>query len=422
MRGSLKISISKLFIPLIVFLPVMLSLNENMAFNISISDVFLPIVCLLLFTHSIKVSFKKSNSYKIVKSYSVLYVLIIGVVLSINLLKLCMIEDIESISSGIKNVVKIVINLVYFSVFTYGFKISGKEFEKVFIKTWTYTSVVISILAILGVILFSIGIENSWSYYYRAVGTFNDPNLFATYLFISISITSIYNYKNKKNILGANLILNLIALLLTSSRAAIISVLAAVLLVMLILFFNGELKKISLILIKIVVLGGALIIVYILISQILDVNILGNTLERLFEMGDTIKEDSRISQWISGIKLWCSSPILGVGIGKFIDSGISMGFTKYRILAHNTYITFLSELGIIGLMAFIWFPVMLFIKLIKNSMNSVKNQVLIFSIVGVAISCISLNLENFRCMWVFLVYCYYCIKSSKKEVFPLIIS
>lgn len=416
---SLKVSIKSISIPLIIFLPIMLNLSEGITFNISIADVFLPFIILILISHAIKTSWEKSYNYNIKTDYSLLYVLIICVILILNLLKVSFLYDVSSIVDGVKNIIKIFINILYFGVFTYCFKVYGEEFENIFLKSWSYISVIISFLGIFGVALFTVGIENSWSYYYRAIGTFNDPNLFATYLFISISITAIYNYKNKENILGLNLFINIIAILFTSSRGAIISMAVSILFLLMILLLNREIKKVASI-IKFIIVGGSLFIcLYIIITKLFDVNMLENTLNRLGSMNDTIKGDSRLSQWIGAINVWKEYPILGAGIGKFIDVGIRDGFIKYEILAHNTYLTFLSELGIVGLIAFIWFPIMLLINLVKSSKESTKKQVLVFSIIAVAVSCICLNLENFRCMWVFWTYCFYSISPSNEVDLPL---
>jgi O-antigen ligase len=75
---------------------------------------------------------------------------------------------------------------------------------------------------------------------------------------------------------------------------------------------------------------------------------------------------TRYSLWESAIRAWSQNPIFGIGNGAFVSfAGRDIG---YFLIAHNMYLTFLSENGIVGLLSFL----LILIQTIINYEKSIR--------------------------------------------------
>lgn len=70
-----------------------------------------------------------------------------------------------------------------------------------------------------------------------------------------------------------------------------------------------------------------------------------------------ISADDRIAMWRTGWKMFMDSPLIGHGLGTFMNV-----FGKYKphsyseiVYAHNCYLQIVAEMGIAGLIMFLWF-------------------------------------------------------------------
>ncbi|MEO1377926.1 MAG: O-antigen ligase family protein [Cyanobacteria bacterium J06635_10] len=84
----------------------------------------------------------------------------------------------------------------------------------------------------------------------------------------------------------------------------------------------------------------------------------------LLAAGDGNSANWRIAQWTFLIDAWKQSPLLGYGLGtsKFI--------TIEQNYAHNDYLRFLAEGGILGLISFMVFLVVKMLRLIQCLLTS----------------------------------------------------
>ena len=85
----------------------------------------------------------------------------------------------------------------------------------------------------------------------------------------------------------------------------------------------------------------------------------------LLSFGDGNSANWRIAQWVFLLDAWKQSPILGYGLGT------SIHITFFQNYAHNDYIKFLAETGIIGLTSLFVFLGMQIVFLVKYLRNSV---------------------------------------------------
>jgi len=81
---------------------------------------------------------------------------------------------------------------------------------------------------------------------------------------------------------------------------------------------------------------------------------------------------SRLDLWKAGIQMWSKSPLWGVGPANF--PLLSPDYVKWRanrtnqgLQAHNMYIEFLAEVGVQGLMLFLFLLISTLISLKKSS-------------------------------------------------------
>ena len=76
-------------------------------------------------------------------------------------------------------------------------------------------------------------------------------------------------------------------------------------------------------------------------------------IERLQNESDLKDENSRYFLAISGLKSYSKSPIIGHGVGNESDSLYEI--VGKKVTTHNTYISMLTQFGIIGIIIFIYF-------------------------------------------------------------------
>lgn len=75
--------------------------------------------------------------------------------------------------------------------------------------------------------------------------------------------------------------------------------------------------------------------------------------ERLILIVQKGGDAGRFSMWKSAIAIFESSPVIGCGLGLFMDKVASYGTTSSQY-AHNCYLQILAETGILGLGGFLW--------------------------------------------------------------------
>lgn len=183
---------------------------------------------------------------------------------------------------------------------------------------------------------------NGWVNTYRYTlkflnNTYVDPNFIASFLIVPaiFSFNKIVRKKNNFKIYLNLLIFLLIsiAIFLTGSRSALV---ALALGVILILIYYRDIKSLSIFFISMCLIIIAM------------VNILpSGTIDRMFINSYLdVSNITRINNWIHGFKAFSKNPILGYGC---VDSNtILINVFRYPHAIHNTYITFLVQLGLIG--------------------------------------------------------------------------
>ena len=113
---------------------------------------------------------------------------------------------------------------------------------------------------------------------------------------------------------------------------------------------------------------------------------------------ESIGDDSRFHIWSFALNLWKSSPLWGRGFGQFISLSKEQLGTGYVV--HNSFLSFLTETGILGGLVFISVFIALLVLLIRS--KSLTGKILALAIVVSCVMMLSNNLENSRALWVLM--------------------
>lgn len=181
-------------------------------------------------------------------------------------------------------------------------------------------------------------------------GIQNEPNNLAAFYLIGISIALyLIVYENKNKILNIIIIgVNTISMTLTASRGGLVSLIGIVLLI---IFINKYKNNYLLEFIKKLIYFILLLsITYLILKLCLP----EASFERLFDFSSYEGGSERSTLWYEALYLIKQKPLLGWGWGGY-KSGI-----------HNTYLSMICDVGIIGFMIFIYFIGLIVFKAYKS--------------------------------------------------------
>lgn len=284
--------------------------------------------------------------------------------------------------------VKLVVVIGYFVICAAVFRdlLLRRDFR--FLTVWAFTAAVVGALGTVGAILFAQGRPTDLTMDFRATGTFEDPNAFATYLIMSIPLTLLARHVTGKSLLSWHQVPILAGIVASFSRGALVG-LAAVLVVLCVFAFRDPALR-ALRIVAILAVGAAALF------------ILDGAVSSVFEgsRGVSFDEDVRFRLWAAAIDVWLHAPIVGVGLGQFIVSSEDLLGSAGGVLAHNTYLSVLAEAGIVGSALYAAVPALAVIGLLRR--GDTIARLLLSSGVGIAVMAVSLNLQNFRPIWLFI--------------------
>lgn len=183
-----------------------------------------------------------------------------------------------------------------------------------------------------------------------------DPNALGATLVVSIPLilaTAAY-YRNffVKLIMAGLALLMTVCMVITASRSALLA------------FFG--LIAVGIYQSKHRALNSFLVIIILIIGWFLLPQQYHDRYMRFSEVGDNLNDVSsgRVDIWLSGIRMIPTNPITGVGAGAFAWACSSGEFGPPRFMqSHNLYIEIISSMGIIGVIAWLFFILTLFKKL-----------------------------------------------------------
>ena len=173
----------------------------------------------------------------------------------------------------------------------------------------------------------------------RETGSFEDPNLFGTYLIISIGVALALG-----SILGSNLpalscIPLLAAVVGTGSRGTLASLCLLAVLVLL-LAPSRDIRA------KLAQYATVAIVAVIVVANYRKIP----AIERIVAQPDGLESESRIALWRLAGVLWSESPVFGIGLGQFAANVQTYLPVGPGVVVHNTLLNIGVSLGLVGLL------------------------------------------------------------------------
>ena len=360
--------------------------------NISYADIVLPPALLLTFTKTFHVDDSRLKKY--IKH--------MGFLLAITVCSVFNAVKWENVGASLRgfaiSMLKLLVCLGYIHVFSH-FLSENKQKVRQIIDLFVFSSVADAALAYVGVALRAAGIRNAFVYQnsFRACGSFSDPNLFACFLFIGLYLT-IYNLQRlKKNKYLFAAFFQIGAILLTASKAAILALIAfSGFLLIGILVKPRKRYRISSLLAIMAILSLFLALAF-------GTDVFKNSFNRFNTLLNSDNDDistGRFTIWARSLKLIADSPILGVGLGMHNVAAQQLLYTSSDFVFHNTYLNYIVELGVFGLFWTIT-AVRYVLKCQIIMLKAEKNYQLLGLLIAILLMVFTLDLENFRNLWVF---------------------
>lgn len=203
----------------------------------------------------------------------------------------------------------------------------------------------------------------------RVYGTFDQPNPFAGYLNLPLSIALALMLLGStwltRILAGLTSILLAAAVYLTQSRGGEIAIATALLFIVIVGL--PHLRK----LVALLALGG-LVVLEVFFTGWIPTYVITPLLKYLGAIQISFTNPStqdystaeRLAHWIAGVRMFVDHPLTGVGIGNYPDV-----YPRYYVTifvnslghAHNYYINIAAETGAIGLAAFLLFLMAIFV-------------------------------------------------------------
>lgn len=272
----------------------------------------------------------------------------------------------------------------YYSMAIYYLKHKG---IRSMFDTLNYFAIIASVLGIYQFLTGKLEINRHWAGYSeslsslsRIYSTLYNPNVFAAYLVINICfIISWILYVKKEPLKEFSLILCSIALILTYSRGAFVSLIIAVLIIYVLIRDK-----------RILLYAVVMLMFFILLNngagyERIDVTKINNDSSSIY----------RLEIWRTSYEIFLQNPIAGNGIGTlwFSLSHVSPKLWGTIYHAHNLFLHFAAENGILGLLAFINICIRTFVsswRTIRNSYDSFGK----FAALGAVGSCTAIVIHG----------------------------
>lgn len=203
----------------------------------------------------------------------------------------------------------------------------------------------------------------------RVYGTFDQPNPYAAYINMPLSIAIALALLGRgwltRILAGSTAVMLLYAEILSQSRGGELALIAAI---SFMLFFGFSAVRVIMRLGIFAILG--------VIAATLTGHLPSSLTDKLFaflglnniSLSTPSPQDystaERLAHWIAGINMFITHPILGVGIGNYPDAYPPFHVTIFVDPlghAHNYYINVAAEMGLIGLVVYLFFILAIFV-------------------------------------------------------------
>lgn len=364
--------------------------------NISISDIFAVfIIIAIIFSNRFIIPLKEFIFFMVL-SVSVIFTSVVLVP---------MIFDFNVNHNFIfRDYVKLIVIFVYFLI---GFNSYRRQESEIIIKWFSIGTLILGIISVL-YSFFNLSIYSNTFYFggVRFRGLMNDPNYFSILQLGGIAY--FLRVKELNRIIKVSVLSILVfSIIISGSKTGFISLILYGIIYYLNILSNKKKNYEKLFrYFLILVLGLLIAIILIQFSDALIAPITNRfpITERIFtvfeDFGSSVSSggSSRGRVWSMAFELIVKSPLVGVGIGTFVD--LNKHLYNYGAIAHNTYLQFMAEWGLVLTFVFLIYLFKNLYVITKSKVDSIdinasKDIIIIFLIGSLAIS-----LNNARLFWI----------------------
>lgn len=272
------------------------------------------------------------------------------------------------------------------------------------LRSWMAGSVIVSLSGVFGSLAYQyFGMVTPFSLLYRAQGTFEDANLYAAHLTLSIFLTLVY-----RKISGSRswwtwfvIAANLAGIFYSASRG---SMLALAIGGGTIWLFAASMRA------KFMAAAvAAILLCGVAAAPNLDRLLQANPVTRRLATATVDLHDPEANQrrslWAEAGREFLHSPLFGVGRANF---GLLAQPIPEVAYAHNTYLGLLAETGIAGFFCYAGFAAWLLFRLAAGILEGRFGEFrlaacfLLTAILTIALDGVTINIENYRGLWLAL--------------------
>jgi len=264
------------------------------------------------------------------------------------------------------------------------------------LRLWGWTATILSLGSLAGA---TGAITLIPSDGYRSLGYFEDANLYAGYLLVSLSVVLFLSMIDPSWLFPLQAMAIVGGLIMTGSRGGMVSL--AMLLLFVSIVINSARLRILLITTTLV---SSWLITWLMFIREPRVHLLG--LDRLFFASQRVQEDPRTGLWHLAIQKWLDSPVWGIGLGQFErysgDVFKRLKSTGLGYVTHNSFLFFLVAFGIIGLALFLATFLWILWHLYRaTGLSRQAKHALASGLLMIASQMMTLNLQNLRYVWIY---------------------
>lgn len=265
-------------------------------------------------------------------------------------------------------------------------------------RLWAMAATVLSLGSLAGITGAIVIIPSDG---YRSLGYFQDANLYAGYLLVSLSVLIFLSGVKPSWVQGVQALAIVGGIVMTGSRGGLLSL--ALLIAFAALVINSARLRAGILLATALVTAGGY---WVLSNRDSGVTILG--LDRLFFAGQTqaVEDDPRVALWERAVEKWLDAPIWGIGAGQFerysADVFRTARSSGLGYVTHNSFLFFLVSFGVIGFGLFMYLLFWIVRDLYRAPHLSRHQKHALAS--GVLVICsqmMTLNLQNLRYVWIY---------------------
>ncbi|WP_188973419.1 O-antigen ligase family protein [Deinococcus aerolatus] len=240
----------------------------------------------------------------------------------------------------------------------------------------------------------------------RFIGAGEDPNEYAG-LLLTLGAVVVYGRSKLKVWMFVPAVILLFGSLLTQSRAGLVALLATPLVALIILVLRRAvgLKTLSATFI-VYIFAGILVIS----ATALWPNLQSTLFSRASSLNNYADPDTwagRLGIWAGGFRMWSEHKWLGVGAGNFgflspdySLEAAALARAKGVAVAHNTYLSNLAELGVVGLGIFVCLMWTLISRTSRLAANIPFARAILVGSVVILVMAITLSLEYSKILYV----------------------